>query len=151
MIVRYNKNFERLVGSDFNIESVKNCSYSLFSEPVRLVETDGCYFFKKLAPQGKVSDRLNKMEFEFDNNKIRIDDLIDEKISPVSAFWCGLAMVRDLIVNLQLDFGKGFEVILSYNYEHCFVRFYKIREGINNVMSNDLEGFKLEAILRIII
>ena len=91
------------------------------------------------------------MEFEFDTNKIRVDDLIERKISRIEAFRCGLSFLRELGKQINAEFGKDFELILSYNYEHCFVRFYKIRSGINNVMSEDLEGFKDEAILRVTI
>lgn len=151
MIIRYNSKFQDIVGENFNIEGARPYPYNFFTNREEIIEIEGCYYFKRFAHEGKISERLNRMEYEFDTNKIRIDDLIKDKISAIDSFWCGLSMVRDLIKKLQVNFGNGFEIILSYNYEHCFIRFYKIRKGVNNVMSTNLEDFKYEAILRVVI
>jgi hypothetical protein len=150
MRIKYNKKFEKLTGNNFSIDSVKPCEYALLTDNEDIIEVHGCYFFKKFALKGKLADNLNKMEYEFDTNKIRVDDLIEKEVTSIESFWCGLSLVKDLIRIILNSHGHGFEIVLSYNYEHCFVRFYKIREGVNNVMSDDLEGFKLEAILRIL-
>lgn len=151
MIIRSNKKFQKLVGKDFTIDKIRPCKYLSLGNDEEIIEIEGCYYFKKLAHNGKLGNNINKMEFEFDNNKIRVNDLLKDNIFGMGSFWCGLFMVKNLLNELQIKFEKDFEVILSYNYEDCFVSFYKIRVGTNNVMSNDLEGFKLEAILRVVI
>lgn len=151
MILKYNKKFENLVGTNFSIEQVEPCKASSFIKNEDILCINDSYYFKRFAPTKKMLPPVDKMIDEFDTNKIRVDDIINTKVTSSEAFWCGLTLVKEVVNKLQNSFGNGFAITLSYNYQHCYIRFYKIREGSNNVTSDNLEGFKSEAILRVII
>jgi hypothetical protein len=72
----------------------------------------------------------------------RIPDATEEQLK------CGLYFSHHLAQKIEATFGHNFNVILSYNKEHCFIRFHKVR--INEKWLDDnLDNYKLEAILLI--
>ena len=149
MKLKFNKKFKDLVGKGFSIETIEPCQTFLFIKCEDIISIDGLYYFERFKPKFQRLPPLDPMCYEYDTNKIRVDELVNTRINSSESFWCGLCILKELISRLQNLYGKGFEVILSFNYEHTFIRFYKIRDGINIVMSDDLEGFKSEAILKV--
>lgn len=149
MVIRFNQKFRSLVGKNFAIGEIKPDNLCLLKFVGGVIIKQDCFFFKKFAPIQDLPVNVNKSEYEFDENRIRIDDLIDSKIINIEEFNYGLSFVKDLCDELLKKFGHGFEIILSYDYEHCFIRFFRIRENINNFFSEDLELYVYEAMLRI--
>lgn len=87
-------------------------------------------------------------EFECSVNHIHIDDYIRRTSSNDELLWQGFLYAKQLMQDLITAFpDKRFIVILSFDgFPDCTVRFHQTREG-NNWLMDDLESYKLEAIM----
>ena len=139
------------MGENFSLKLVTVCEASSFVLNEEIVVVDDCYYFKTYNPGAPFSPNLvDRTGNEFYFNKLFIDDLIKRELLPKERFWCGLSVAKDLSHKLQHLYKEGFLVILAFDYEHCYVRFFKIRKG-ESILEDDLEKYKHEAVLVIFI
>jgi len=147
MKLKYNKKFAHLVGDNFRIEDVKFCDAALSVKNIEIEQApNGGYYFKGKGPTGIADPPINLTSHEAFSNKLFVDDLTDKKLKPLQRFRCGLSIAKELSNNLKEKYRTGFVVDLSYDYEHCYIRFYKNRKE-QPWTTEDLEAFKLEALL----
>ena len=163
MKIKFNKNFGKLVGSNFSFDAFLLNEESSFLKNEEIVSNQGIYYFKRYAPQFDENNAvtsendyhskslIDKSGEEYFFNKLFVDDLVRKvelKLTPQKRFSYGMMIAVELIKKLQKLYNNGFTVVLSYNYEHCYVRFYKERKG-ENILDVNLDNYKNDAILKI--
>lgn len=152
MQIRYNKNFESLTESNFSFSSIPYCTASEYVLNESIVEIDDCYYFKKYAPKSSTHNKnmlVDRTGNECFYNKLFLDDLLDGEATPMKKFMCGLSVVKDLYEKLKSQFSSlPFTIVLSYNYEDCYVRFHKSRDG-EHWLADNLDEYLSEAIVEI--
>ena len=145
----YFNSIYRRLSKDFGKD--RECSFtsSLLSE--KIITQNGCYYFESHAPKylkepPEVFDRTGNECF---HNKIFIGSIIEDS-SAESKFECGILFAEKLAAKLSVELGDGFNVLFSFDMENAFVRFHKIRIG-ESWLDDDLESYRLEAILKIVV
>lgn len=147
MNLSYNAKFIELSTTMRFFESSKLSTLCLDLLKGKIVVLNGCYYFESLIPPlpSNKFDATDRTTNECFYNKVLIGG--DSKNV---RFNCGVYFAEEMSKKLLNEFGEGFNIIFSFDLNNSFVRFHKIREN-EKWLRDDLEGYKLEAILTIVI
>lgn len=129
----------------------RECSFTSHLLSEKIVTQSGCYYFDSLTPKYLIDppDMFDRTGSECFHNKIFIGAII-QNTSKSKRFECGILFAEKLAAKLLTEIGTGFNVIFTFDMENSFVRFHKIREG-ESWLDDDLESYKLDAVLKIVV
>lgn len=115
-----------------------------------LVEEEGCVFVEQLrtrVPTVKLADFKDRTACECYVNHIHVEDYSENGgFLPLPMLGHGMAVAQELRGRLTKDKpGKHFHVIVSFDGEHCDVRFHSVRLD-ETFIGPDLEEYPQEAV-----
>ncbi|WP_299464610.1 hypothetical protein [uncultured Microscilla sp.] len=147
MLQRTNRNFEKL-RTKLEKKSITQFHLGLkeFLDGA-IIKKNGIYLFENLAVDFLYSsDFQDKVGSEWQVNKIFINQYIEPFDDAEESLLVGYSFANKLAEKIKEELGKGFRIVLTFDYNTTKVAFYKQRPG-EILILDDLEKYETDALM----